>query len=101
MTTENHGSTIHVDSPLPDWISSETREDILNFYAGTQDPIHAWRENASSIYNRHPEIGATVRCKLRDGIFHGRWLPMWNNIGRLILADGTFRITSSGHIVRQ
>ena len=50
----------------------------------------AWLEAAAAPYNRHPEIGTMVYAKgFRGDVVVGRWIPLWNNIGAVVLDDGT------------
>ena len=84
--------------PWPEWVPIEVRQEIERFWSpqwhrGLED----WHENNATLYNRHPPIGTRVQCQavLSEKIYIGRWVPAWNNIGRVIFPDGTYAISST------
>jgi hypothetical protein len=81
----------------PDWVPAGVREQVESFWLekwgrGPQ----AWIRNA--IEQGAPDFGAVVT--LGDGfgpnppLVTGHFVHAWNNIGRLVLGDGSFRYTS-------
>jgi hypothetical protein len=86
--------------PWPAWIPEETRKEIERFWnpeAGRapQD----WLLACADRYNHHPALGARVECQSlsqsRLPLMRGRWVPAWNNIGRVVLDDGTVGMSST------
>ncbi|MEH3135376.1 MAG: hypothetical protein PGN30_10290 [Mycolicibacterium neoaurum] len=81
----------------PEWVPTQVRSQIESFWsaAAGRGP-HAWLNDAR--IQGGPPFGATVT--LGDGFTSnptkvtGRFVHAWNNIGRLVMNDGTFRYTS-------
>lgn len=86
------------DYPWPSWIPPKIREQIESFWAVDwgRGP-KAWIDNCRDRYSGHPPIGTLVTCQSIGGreTFRGRWVPAWNNMGRVVLADGTFGYSST------
>jgi hypothetical protein len=82
----------------PEWIPEEVREQIRSFWNPEwgRGP-KAWQENNVASYNRHPPLGALVTCESIGGrkTFTGRWVPAWNNMGRVVLKDGSVEVSST------
>jgi hypothetical protein len=91
------------DFVWPDWVPQNLREQIQGFWGASQHRhLKQWIENAdyngAGRYNgKMPEFGETVtviRCDNGDR-FTGRFIHAWNNIGRIVLPDGSYRVVSS------
>jgi hypothetical protein len=79
----------------PEWVPAKVREQIEEFYVYHGGPA-GWLRAAER--NGAPEFGSVVT--LGDGFGSkpkaatGRFVFAWNNIARLVMADGSFRYTS-------
>ena len=81
----------------PDWVPAKVRKQVEDFWSGSwgRGP-HSWardmREQGS------PALGAIVTLPNGFGEdapdITGRYVHAWNNVGRLVLDDGTFAYTS-------
>jgi hypothetical protein len=83
----------------PDWVPEKVRQQIADFWDEKcgRSPKH-WIENTvNGPYTGHPPMGTRVRCESIGGgeRFEGRWIPAWNNIGRVVLDDGTVEVSST------
>lgn len=86
----------------PDWVPQEVRAQIVSFWGtasfgrGPKDYEEQHRTN----YANAPEFGAAVellwdgRGKARPDV-QGRYVHAWNNIGRMVAADGTVHCCAS------
>lgn len=88
------------DFTFPGWVPEKTRKEIREFWAEKyQRGPAAWLENIRDPYNHHPALGALVECESmsedRKPLQRGRWVPVWNNIGRVIRFDGTIGYSST------
>jgi hypothetical protein len=76
---------------FPEWVPERLQRSIKDFWREEwgRSP-RSWLEGAAAPYNHHPEFGTEVRAKgFRGDVVFGRWVPLWNNIGALVLDDGT------------
>lgn len=94
----------------PDWVPMEVRAQIESFWAAS---YHRWpsdyEKSACGPYNggggrseNMPMFGELVTLPgWRPGeVVTGRWVHAWNNIGRVIDADGTVHCLSTCHYRR-
>jgi hypothetical protein len=83
----------------PDWVPQRTRREVEDFWsAELRRGPSQWAESARQ--NGVPvPVGAEVRAEVRDTPYAlvGRLVHAWNNIGRLILPDGSFAYCSYGY----
>lgn len=84
----------------PDWVPAAVRDSIEGFWGADQGRTPAdWLRDMRQ--QGAPAFGSVVR--LRDGLYNdaprtsGRFVHAWNNIGRLVRADGSFAYTSFQH----
>lgn len=80
----------------PDWVPARVRREVEGFWSEEQGRgPGAWSRDASE--RRSYPFGATVDARAGFGDHDGdrratgRWVHAWNNIGRLVLEDGTVR----------
>jgi len=85
----------------PEWVPIKTREQIESFWSESygRSPKE-WEHSCRAEYNNQPTLGTRVRCQSDADFWHdhrkstekteieGRWVPCWNNIGRVIADDG-------------
>lgn len=82
------------DFMWPDWVHADVRELIERFWAEEHGRgPRAWAENATQPYTNETPTGAIVRMWTdRSGPGsaprEGRYIHLWNNIGRLLLDEG-------------
>lgn len=84
----------------PEWVPVPVREQIESFHRHHRGP-KSWRECAVGDYNRHPRFGQ--RVEVTEEYTHprsvakyvGRWVPAWNNMGRIVLDDGSWQVAST------
>jgi hypothetical protein len=85
---------------FPDWIPEDVRRQLREFWNESwgRGP-HEWIKSNSAHYNDHPALGIRVEAESLFGSgstkLVGRWIPMWNNIGRVLLDDGTVMCSST------
>ena len=91
---------------FPKWVPLEVRRELRSFWAehAGRTPREWFKYTALDPYYGQPLMGTMVTCG--KGVYlrrkrRGRWVPMWNNIGRLVTADGTVFVLSTGDIVRR
>ena len=83
--------------PWPEWVPESVRSEIEKFWSleyrrGPRD----WSENGRPSYNNAPEFGERVTLGLGEADrYTGRYVHAWNNIGRLVLDDGSTRVVST------
>lgn len=87
----------------PEWVPVRVRQQIEDFWSERcgRSP-HEWHQSTvGDIYHGHPQLGTRVRCESIGGgqVFEGRWVPAWNNIGRVVLDDGTYEVSSTVALV--
>ena len=79
----------------PDWVPDKVRQDIEGFWkwhrgAEGYAAFCANDPKAGNAYNHQPPLGAWVLARdfgEDSGTCYGRWVPAWNNIGRVIQGD--------------
>ena len=76
----------------PDWVPAEVQKSIEDFWSESQRRSpQEWLKN--SIDNGAPAFGAVVSLPQLHGnpspLATGRFVHAWNNIGRLVLEDGS------------
>jgi len=84
------------DYKFEEWIPEKIRHQLKNFWC-SEDP-HTWIQNTKE----HPPIGARVEAfSTENGVpkLIGRWVPMWNNIGRVITDDGKIECAHTCNII--
>jgi hypothetical protein len=85
---------------FPEWVPEAVRAMIRNFWREEwgRSP-RAWHEGATAKYNGHPPLGANVEAESLTNsgrpLLRGRWIPLWNNIGCVVLDDGTHKMSST------
>lgn len=85
----------------PEWVPVEVRKQIRQFWGPrSQDRgPDEWALNACADYNGAPCFGARVTLGLAGShdreTSTGRYVHCWNNIGRLVLDDGSVRCVST------
>jgi hypothetical protein len=89
----------------PDWVPLNVREQIESFWSASYNRCPAdYEKSASSSYNgglgraeNIPFFGDLVTLPgwSPGEVVTGRWVHAWNNIGRLVTADGTVRCVST------
>lgn len=95
------------DYKFPAWVPVKVRNELRSFWSEKwgRSPKE-WHRNTLDAYNYHPLLGTRVTCKgmwNSDGRrkFAGRWVPMWNNIGRLVRNNGEVLVMSTGCILKR
>ncbi|HUD74043.1 MAG TPA: hypothetical protein VMQ76_03150 [Terracidiphilus sp.] len=89
----------------PRWVPKDVRRQVREFWSEKfgRSP-GAWHKGTvGDHYNGHPAMGEKVTAKLaceKGRHFTGRWVPMWNNIGRLI-ARGRVEVVSTIGITKR
>lgn len=81
----------------PDWVPAEVRNQIEQFWGASSGRSPAeWEENARSPYNNAVPLGTRGAFWVMggSGIVLGRYVHAWNNVGRVVLDDGTFEYVS-------
>ncbi len=87
----------------PEWVPADIRRHVTEFWSAAygRNPS-AWANSfLNSERNRHtgmPKFGSEVTYSKNwidrlgaKQIGHGRFVPLWNNIGAVVHADGTYR----------
>jgi hypothetical protein len=75
------------------------REEVQEFWSddiGGRGP-DGWEANARDPYNHAPELGARVEARgfgAGQAWVSGRYVHAWNNIGRIVLDDGSVAVVS-------
>ena len=77
----------------PEWVPEGVRDQIIQFWSEFGRGPRQWAENAAEPHT-HP-FGATLRTIKTQGGYPapglvGRWVHAWNNMGRLVLPDGSW-----------
>jgi hypothetical protein len=89
--------------PWPTWVPAEVRHEVQEFWAEKDGRgPWAWLANTDHEYNHAPAFGETVtlpRLTEREEGVTGRYVHAWNNIGRLVLEDGSVVCVSTGGYV--
>lgn len=94
------------DYKFPRWVPEDVRNQIREFWAEEygRSP-RAWQESFRFAYADHAPFGARVKCRPgwngQQRIRAGRWVPMWNNIGRLICRNRQVIVYSTDDIIRK
>jgi hypothetical protein len=89
-----------VEYEFPAWVPEKVRAMIHDFWREKwgRSP-RAWHDGASASYNGHPPLGSTVDAEsnTNSGLprLHGRWVPLWNNIGIVVMDDGSHQTSST------
>lgn len=94
----------------PDWVPAEVREQIESFWSEQHGRSpREWEKSCREYYNGHPTLGTRVTCesdakwwrdsRSSDVPIEGRWVPCWNNIGRLITDNGVVHVRSTNSFV--
>ena len=77
-----------------DWVPQKVRDGIERFWGADQRRSPKDWE-ASRQQNDAPELGRAISCRdLRNNWVEGRYVHAWNNMGRVITADGTVHVVS-------
>lgn len=87
----------------PDWVPADVRNQLRDFWNERWERSPAeWKRSCSTPWNAHPPLGSVVEATgfVGKDIYTGRWVPMWNNIARLVMDDGTVICTGTMHIER-
>lgn len=89
----------------PTWVPFKVREQIESFWSASYNRGPSdYEKSASSSYNggcgraeNIPTFGEEVTLPGRSTgeVVTGRWVHAWNNIGRLVSADGTVHCVST------
>lgn len=85
---------------FPAWVPEPVRGEIRRFWSETcgRSP-RSWHANTLDKYNRQPALGAVVEAEsfTHSGLplLTGRWVPAWNNIGRVVMRDGSYKCSST------
>ena len=82
----------------PDWVPIGTREEIERFWSPSMGRSpDDWRRSA--VEQGMPELGQRVRMQTIVGseIVEGRFVHAWNNIGRIVMGDGTVKCVCNPH----
>lgn len=88
------------DYEFPEWVPDAVRDEIRRFWSEKwgRSP-RSWHESARGEYNHQPPIGSVVEAQslTQSGLpfLVGRWVPTWNNIGRVVMDDGTYKCSST------
>lgn len=97
------------DFVWPDWVPVEVRQEIESFWAEEHGRSpREWEHACRGAYNWHPPLGTEVTCESDARYNHtgdslpvlGRWVPCWNNMGRVVDKQGKARIRTVGSIAR-
>lgn len=85
----------------PEWVPAEVREQIASFWAESsgRSPGHYQASIRGNCYDDIPNFGTRGRFHrvcTRDQWVEGRYIHAWNNIGRVVLDDGTYECVSIG-----
>lgn len=94
----------------PKWVPPAVCEQIESFWSASYNRCPAdWEKSASSAYNgglgrleNIPYFGEHVTLPgwSPGEMVTGRWVHAWNNIGRVITADGAYHCLSTCHFRR-
>lgn len=85
---------------FPAWVPEAVRAKIRDDWREEwgRSP-RTWHESATARYNGHPPLGAIVEAESltnnRLPLLRGRWVPLWNNIGCVVMDDGTHKVSST------
>lgn len=80
----------------PDWVPTTVRRQIMDFWDDFGRGPGAYAEGCSSPYNNVPDFGERVVLgSYKSDPFQGRYVHAWNNMGRLVLDDGSYRVVST------
>jgi len=78
--------------PWPDWVPAVTRAAITDFWSCFgRSPRHYLHD---CLEQRGPPFGAHVAQERGGRRFEGRWIHCWNNMGRIVDADGVPHLAS-------
>lgn len=87
------------DFVWPEWVPAEDREAIEKFWGPWHGGPREWVENAAAPYNNAP-TGTRVRMwgdvNGHRVVVVGRYVHRWNNIGRVVLDDGSVAYAHGG-----
>lgn len=79
----------------PEWVPAELREQVQEFWGckNSRGP-QGWYQSA--VQNNAPPLGTTARLRGTGSEEEekGRFVPAWNNIGRIVREDGTVACVS-------
>ena len=89
----------------PRWVPEDVRRQVREFWCESfgRSPAAWHRGTVGDPYNHHPAMGEKVTAKLcceSGRHFTGRWVPMWNNIGRVV-ARGRVEVASTCGITKR
>lgn len=91
---------------FPRWMPKKVREELKEFWAESfgRSP-REWMRSFDYAYASHPRLGEWVSAEQQWGcgiatIRFGRYVPMWNNIARLVNPSGQITVISSGDVLR-
>lgn len=92
----------------PPWVPEKVRNQVEDFHSSQQrhNPRH-WHENATRSHVGHAPFGSYVSAVpvsksvpvSESERVEGRWVPAWNNIGRVVEDDGEATVASTGNLV--
>ena len=77
---------------LPDWIPESVQKSLLGFWSCPGRSLESWeRYVEESVPGGMAAVGRTrtISGLYSRGPVTGRFVPMWNNIARVVLDDGT------------
>lgn len=90
----------------PSWVPQFVRDQVESFWSNEwgRDYID-WQKSCAAAYNYQPPLGAMVHVNRRAGwrgrkVRVGRWIPTWNNMGRILLCDGSCPVVSTCDIIQ-
>ena len=94
----------------PDWVPVDVRKQVESFWTEEwgRSP-REWEKSCREAYNYHPPMGTRVSSesdaeywKARRASTErivGRWVPCWNNMGRVVSDSGEVHVRSVGALL--
>ena len=83
------------DFDWPDWVPLKVQKEIEEFWGCFGRSPKDWLKNWIEDYPTVPYFGdVATRGVVADGEEYatGRYVHAWNNIGRIVLPDGSYRV---------
>lgn len=79
-----------------DWVCDEVRKQIIDFWGCFGRTYKDWLDNSNHTYNQNkPKYGENVVVLRGNELIVGRYIHAWNNMGRVIKKDGSYRVVST------